>query len=153
MSTINCVFSLSLFLVPGYFTPRMGYRRVPKFCMGFWVTKKIIFGLKQKLGAPPVPRFRVFFSEKTKCLESPERKLIGKSFNFFDPLSQTWGPKKIALVSMGGWAEGLVFANLGAKTPIGASRNWYLLPFIIFTLDIVWLKSVYKEMREIWFGF
>ena len=40
VSTINSVifsslFSLSLFSPPGYFSPRRGYRRVPKFCMGF----------------------------------------------------------------------------------------------------------------------
>ena len=39
VSTINGVFflsSLSLSLSPpGYFSPRRGYRRVPKFCMGF----------------------------------------------------------------------------------------------------------------------
>ena len=33
---LTALFSiLSLFSPPGYFSPRRGYRRVPKFCMGF----------------------------------------------------------------------------------------------------------------------
>ena len=34
---------------------------------------------------------------------------------------------KFPLVSIGGWAEGLACADLGVRTPIGASGNFYLV--------------------------
>ena len=49
MSTINGIF------FSGYFSPRRGYRRVMKFCMGFSVTNKIRFGVNKSWGTPPAP--------------------------------------------------------------------------------------------------
>ena len=41
----------------------------------------------------------------------------------FEDDSADTSAKKIPLVSMGGWAEGLACADPGARTPIGASGN------------------------------
>ena len=71
MSTINAVFFslLSFSLLPCHFSPRMGYRRVPKICIGFKVTKRR-FGVKQKhLGF-----FRGFFQKK-------KRKVLRSTWN------------------------------------------------------------------------
>ena len=38
------------------------------------------------------------------------------------------GAGKFPLVSMGGRAEGLACADPGARTPIGASGNFFILP-------------------------
>jgi hypothetical protein len=44
----ECFFSVSLFFpILGYFSPRRGYHRVLKLCMGFWLTKII--------WVPPLP--------------------------------------------------------------------------------------------------
>jgi hypothetical protein len=64
VSAINGVISLSFFLPPGCFSPRRSYRRVPKFCMGFLLTKKIVFGVN-KFGVWGVD-FLGFFRKKTK---------------------------------------------------------------------------------------
>ena len=86
MSTINGDSSLSSSLCRLYFSPRRSHRRVPKFGMGFKVTKKIRFGVK-KIGGPRLI-FWVFFRKNEKCLELPEmaRKLINKFSIFLSPI-------------------------------------------------------------------
>ena len=42
----------------------------------------------------------------------------------FEGDSADTSAEKFPLVSMGGWAEGLVYADQGARTPIGASGNF-----------------------------
>ena len=60
--TINGVISLSSFFSPpGYFSPRTGYCRVPKFCMGFQVTQKNKIWGEQKFGGPPLPPWWAIF--------------------------------------------------------------------------------------------
>ena len=56
-----------------------------------------------------------------KCLEFSDlaRKLIRKTVRQFPPPDMC--AEKFPLVSMGGRAEGLAIADLGARTPIGAS--------------------------------
>ena len=61
---MDSVFSLSLF-VPGYFSPRRGYSRVLKFCVGFKVTKKIRFGVNTNFRDPP-DLWGLIFSETRK---------------------------------------------------------------------------------------
>ena len=70
--------SLSLFLFSAwvYFSPRRGYRRVLKFCIGFLGTTKIRFGLNNIWGPPCLPGGNFLFEEKNKsekCLELPEK--------------------------------------------------------------------------------
>ena len=63
------------------------------------------------------------------CQAQPKKVVLGfpnfgYDFGFGgDVTLQTGAPKKCMLVSMGGQAEGLACADLGARTPIGASRN------------------------------
>jgi hypothetical protein len=76
---LTAFFPLLNFFCFVYFSPRRGYHRVPKFCIGFKETKRLRFGNR------PLP---CFFSEKNeRCLESPEmaRKLIG-----FPPPRHLW---------------------------------------------------------------
>jgi hypothetical protein len=62
VSTIYGVFSLSLFLPfrSAYFSPRRGYLRVPKFCMGFYVLKDQIWVRKQIWGPQLTPDQETF---------------------------------------------------------------------------------------------
>jgi hypothetical protein len=46
------------------------------------------------------------------------------------PLQDTYA-KKISLVLMGGWAEVQVCADPGARTPIGASENFYITILVV----------------------
>ena len=50
--------------------------------------------------------------------------------------------QKIPLVSMGGRAEGLACADLGARNPIGASGNYY----ICFSLIPGGKRRLYQEI-------
>jgi hypothetical protein len=56
-----------------------------------------------------------FFEKNENCLELPDlgRKLI----RFFKGYSADTCGEKFPLTSMGGWAEGLACADLGARTP------------------------------------
>ena len=59
---ILTAFFFSLSLSRSYFSPRRGYHRVPKFCMGFKVTKKKILGkTKCRAPLPPLPPGRSSF--------------------------------------------------------------------------------------------
>ena len=42
---------------------------------------------------------------------------------YFEGYSADACPEKFPVVSLGGWAEGLACADLGARTPIGTSGN------------------------------
>ena len=62
------------------------------------------------------------------CLEFSDlaRKFIRKTFRQFYPPPDPCA-EKFPLVSMGGWAEGLLCANPGARTPISDSGNYLYL--------------------------
>ena len=73
----------------------------------------------------------IFYFQKNekneKCLEFSDlaRKLIRKTVRQFLPPPDMCA-EKFRLVSMGGRAEGIACADPGARTPIGASGNFYI---------------------------
>jgi hypothetical protein len=74
-----------------------------------------------------------------------EGDFVGMCANFF------------LLVCMGGWAEGLVCANLEARTPIGASGNFISFQALYFTSSssfppILFLSFLYASSFSLQFS-
>ena len=62
---------------------------------------------------------------------------MGKKADFdrFEGHSADTGAGKFPLVSMGGRAEGLAWTDPGARTPIGASGNFFKFSDIFYPSD------------------
>ena len=54
--------------------------------------------------------------------------------------------KKFLLVSMGGRAEGLACADLGARTPLGGSGNLFSLLFVAILTSTVSCKHLLQAL-------
>ena len=69
-----------------------------------------------------------------------------------------WGAGKFSLVSMGGPAEGLACADPGARTPIGASGNFFNFSIILFCkelfscLTVIVITGAPTNTFKVWLG-
>ena len=67
---LTAFFSLSLFSLPGYFSPRRDYRMILKICMGSQVTEILGFQSKLNFGGLPSPRTMRILEGKGGILKS-----------------------------------------------------------------------------------
>ena len=155
----NCPLLTSLFfsllsLSRGYFSARRGYRMVPKFCMGFSLTNKIRFWVKNNSGDPPCPRGYIFWkTQKVLRIAGNCEKIDQKCFQFFCPPppkkkmgSKFFGGTTILWVNIFVGNHFLGSTFLGGKIFVGGS---FLGPQHLLGVNICW-ESKHLGSQNFW---